>query len=175
MSAHSIGELPDRFELNGRTLCTRQMDGETKDEPFIKHEIKNHLKSFDLYALRNDFVYISDRGTNMVSALKKIEHLHCFAHIINNVVQHVLGLIEAELAPVKALVKYFKVTELNSCINETLKSYVKIRWNSVYYMGKSLLRNWDQINEVLASKGELLISSRIDGINIETLQVYLNL
>lgn len=149
-------------------MCTREMDAEIKDGPFIKKQIQNHLRSFDLYSLRHKFVFVSDRGSNMISALRKYEHIHCFAHIINNVVQHMLALVAEDLSPVKALVKYFKVTGLNSGLDETLKSYVKTRWNSVYYMIQSVLNNWDRIQEVLIVKGE---TSRMIGINIDTLQV----
>lgn len=168
MTAHFIEEYPDRFELNDRILCTREMDAETKDGPYIKSQIKEHLKSFNLYSFRKNFVFVSDRGTNMVSALKHFESLHCFAHMLNNTVQHMLELMNEDLTPVKALVKYFKVTGLNCELDETLKSYVKTRWNSVYYMLKSVIQNWDRIQDILISKRE---TARIAGINVENLKV----
>lgn len=168
MTAHFIEEYADRFELNDRILCTREMDAETKDGPYIKSQIKEHLKSYNLYSFRKDFVFVSDRGTNMVSALKRFTSIHCFAHMLNNTVQNMLELIADELAPVKALVKYFKVTGLNSAMNESLKSYVKTRWNSVYNMIKSVVKNWDQIQEILISKRE---TERIANINVESLKL----
>lgn len=169
---HFIEEYADRFELNDRILCTREMDAETKDGIYIKSQIKEHLKSFNLYPYRKEFVFVSDRGTNMVSALKRVTSIHCFAHMLNNTVQHMLELIKEELAPVKALVKYFKVTGLNSGLNASLKSYVKTRWNSVYHMIKSVVQNWDQIQEILILKKE---TERIAHINVESLKVYLSL
>lgn len=139
MTVHFIEETAVRFELNDRILCTREMNAEKKDGAYIRTQIKTHLKSFDLFPHRKKFVFVSDRGTNMVSALARFESIHCFAHMINTAVQHTLSLVENELTPVKALVKYFKVTGLNSSLEETLKSFVKTRWNSVFYMGKSIL------------------------------------
>lgn len=132
MTAHFIEEMSDRFVMNDRILCTREMDAEKKDGPYIKSQIKEHLKSFDLYQFRKKFVFVSDRGTNMVSALTRFQNIHCYAHMINNAVQKMLEVVDDEVSPVKALVKYFKVTGLNSSLDETLKSYVKTRWNSVF-------------------------------------------
>lgn len=172
MTAHFIEEHADRLVLNDRILCTREMDAEIKDGPDIKSQIEEHLKSFHLYEHREQLVFISDRGTNMVSALRNMESIHCYAHMLNNTVQHMLDLISKELDPVKALVKYFKVTGLNCKMTETLKSYVQTRWNSVFYMIQSVLQNWKQIQEILLSKKE---TKRLDKIDIECLKVYLML
>lgn len=170
MTAHFVEEKSNRFELNDRILCTREMHSETKDGPYIRFQIKEHLKSFNLYEIRKEFVYVSDRGSNMVSALKRFESINCFAHMVNNLVQNMLDIIKIELAPVKALVKYFKVTGLNCGLEETLKSYVKTRWNSVYHMIKSVLSNWDDLVEILTSHEEM---ERVANINVETLKVCL--
>lgn len=169
MTAHFIEESTDRLVMNDRILCTREMDAEKKDGPYIKSQIKEHLKSFDLYSFRKNVVFVSDRGTNMVSALTRFQNIHCFAHMLNNSVQKILEIVKDEIAPVKALVKYFKVTGLNSQLDETLKSYVPTRWNSVFYMIKSVLANWDELNVILLSKGEL---ERVATINVETLKVH---
>lgn len=168
MTAHFIEESTDKLVMNDRILCTREMDAEKKDGPYIKSQIKEHLKSFDLYSSRKKFVFVSDRGTNIVSALTRFHNIHCFAHMLNNTVRKILEVVKDEISPVKALVKYFKVTGLNSQLDETLKSYVPTRWNSVFYMIKSVLANWNDISVVLSSKGEL---ERVATINVETLKV----
>lgn len=81
-----------------------------------------------------------------------------------------LSLISRDLDPVKALVKYFKVTGLNCKLTESLKSYVPTRWNSVFYMAESVVQNWKQIQEILISKKE---TDRMDEIDVERLKVYL--
>lgn len=170
MTVHFMEERNGKFELNDRILCTREMDAETKDGAYIKSEIKKHLKSFDLYRLRKKFTFVSDRGSNMVSALRTYENIHCFAHMLNNTVQKMLASVEDHLKPVKALVKYFKVTGLNSGLDESLKSYVSTRWNSVFYMVKSVLANWVHIQEVLILSNQ---ADRLDGIDEEFLKVFL--
>lgn len=169
MTAHFVEEQPNNFVLNDRILCTREMTAETKDGKYIRSQIKEHLKSFNLYSHRRNFVFVSDRGSNMISALKNFESIHCFAHMLNNTVQHMLEIVNDDLTPVKALVKYFKVTGLNSRLDETLKSYVKTRWNSVYHMIQSVLKNWPKIQEILTQKNEM---ARINHINIDFLQVF---
>lgn len=171
MTAHFIEEYDDRFELIDRILCTREMNAEIKDGPFIRSQIKEHLKSYNLYSYRKECVFVSDRGSNMVAALKHLPSIHCFAHMLNNTVQLMLQLIQDKLAPVKSLVKYFKVTGLNSGLDASLKSYVKARWNSVYNMIKSVVKDWAEIQEILISKNE---TRRIAHINVETLKVYLS-
>lgn len=87
MTAHFIEEHADRLVLNDRILCTREMDAESKDGPYINSQIKEHLQSFNLYAHRKQLVFMSDRGTNMVAALRNFESIHCYAHMLNNTVQ----------------------------------------------------------------------------------------
>lgn len=177
MTIHFIDESCGQLELNDRILCTREMDADVKDGAYIKSQIKEHLKSFHIYSLRKKMVFVSDRGSNMVAGLKDFDNIHCFTHMLNNTVQLMLGLLDEELKPTKRLVKYFKVTGLNSKLKDiecgrgtTLKSFVATRWNSVYYMIRSVLDNWTQIRTILEAKNGL---HRIENINIELLEVSL--
>ncbi len=47
------------------------------------------------------------------------------------------------------LVRYFKKSGLNSKLEITLKSDIITRWNSIYFMLKSIFDNYEQIEMIL--------------------------
>lgn len=170
VTAHFIQEQVDGFQLHDRILCTRDLHIDTKDGIYCRQKLIEYLRSYNLHTLTSKLVFVSDRGSNMVKALEPYESINCFAHMMNNVVNKMLTEVEKTVTAVKSLVKYFKVTGMNSALDETLKSYVKTRWNSVYYMIKSVISNWDDIVRILTSKKE---THRLLNISPETLQVHI--
>lgn len=60
------------------------------------------------------------------------------------------------------LVKYFKKSGANSSLGLSLKSFCPTRWNTVYYLLKSVDSNWTEIISILKEKGQ---EYRIEGIN----------
>lgn len=46
---------------------------------------------------------------------------------------------------VSVIVKYFKASGLNAIFEQTLKSYVSTRWNTVFRMLESVIAYWDKI------------------------------
>lgn len=168
MTAHFIEEAAHNFVLHDRIMCTRELHTDTKDGIYCRQKLLEYLESYNLTELIGRLVFISDRGKNIVKALEIYESINCFAHILNNAVIKMLEEIAASIMAVKALVKYFKVTGLNSSLGETLKSYVPTRWNSVYYMLRSVIANWDAIICILTSKAEM---RRIENIDLSTLRV----
>lgn len=137
--------------MNERTLLIRELDdNEAKDGEYVKRKIETYLQEFGLLHCIDDITFVTDRGTNMVSALRYSNHIHCFAHLINNTV----GKMMKDLPIVKAatsIVQYFKKSGNNNFSN-TLKSNVSTRWNTVYFMGDSILPNFDEIRSILRSK-----------------------
>lgn len=168
MTVHFIEAQLNGLVLHDRILCTRDLHVDVKDGLYIRSKLIEYLESYSLDSLVDQIVFVSDRGSNIKKALEPYSSIHCFAHMVNNLVNNMLKNIDTTITAVKARVKYFKVTGLNSVLEETLKSYVKTRWNSVYYMIKSVISNWEQINEILRSKGGLM---RIIHIDVEQLQV----
>lgn len=171
MTVHFIERKTNGFILNDRILCTRDLHVDAKDGEYIRRKLIEYLKSYSLDSLIDQFVFVSDRGSNIRKALEPYNAIHCFAHMVNNLVVHMLKEMGVSIAGVKALVKYFKVSGLNSILDETLKSFVQTRWNSVYYMMKSVIANWEQINDILREKGGVM---RLANIEVEQLQVNLS-
>lgn len=168
MTIHFIEKQLNGLVLHDRILCTRDLHVDTKDGQYIRSKLIEYLESYSLDSFVDKFIFVSDRGSNIKKALEPYNSIHCFAHMVNNLVNYMLKDIDTVVAAVKSLVKYFKVSGLNSVLEETLKSYVKTRWNSVYYMIKSVISNWEQINEILRNKGGLM---RVTTIDVEQLQV----
>lgn len=168
MTVHFIEKMSNGFILHDRILCTRALHVDAKSGDYIRSKLIEYMESYSLNSVINRFVFVSDRGSNIRKALEPYDSIHCFAHMVNNLVVHMLKDMDRTIAAVKSLVKYFKVSGLNSVLYETLKSFVKTRWNSVYYMLKSVIANWQQINEILQEKGGLM---RLANIDVEQLQV----
>jgi hypothetical protein len=51
----------------------------------IKIEIVKILRSFDLYNIIDKVVFVTDRGSNIVAALRQFTRLSCSAQILNTV------------------------------------------------------------------------------------------
>lgn len=168
ITAHYIEETLTGFKLNDRILCTRDLHTDPKDGLYLREKLREILRSFDLLSLLNKLVFVSDRGTNILKALEPYENINCFAHMMNNAVNQMMKAIQDRLTAIIALVKYFKVTGMNCELETSLKSHVKTRWNSVYYMLDSVIKNWEGVVDILTSKGE---THRIDGLDVETLKV----
>lgn len=162
MTVHFIECKSNGPVLHDRILCTRELHTDTKSGEYIRNKLIEYLESYSLDSLMGKFVFVSDRGTNIKKALDPYDSIHCFAHMVNNLVNHMLKDMDSHITAVKSLVKYFKVTGLNSILEETLKSFVKTRWNSVFYMIKSVITNFPQISDILLEKGGIMRLSQID-------------
>lgn len=168
MTVHFIECKPNGLVLHDRILCTRDLHVDAKNGEYIRGKLIEYLESYSLVSLMDKFVFVSDRGSNIRKALEIYDAIHCFAHMVNNLVVYMLKDMEIAINSVKSLVKYFKVSGLNSILEETLKSFVKTRWNSVYYMMRSVIVNWSQINNILRERGGIM---RLANIDVEELQV----
>lgn len=151
VSLHYISSENGELVLNDRTLLIRELeDNETKDGEFVKREIDKYLKEFELEPFIENVTFVTDRGTNMVSALRNSNHIHCFAHLINNTVDKILKKLDCVRAAT-AIVKYFKSSG-NNKFGISLKSNVSTRWNSVFYMIDSILTNYAELSRILRTK-----------------------
>lgn len=102
----------------------------------------------------------------MVAGFRANNHVYCFDHLLHNTVQKSMQDISdvAELSRMcTKLVKYFKVSGLNSNLNTTLKSYSPTRWNSIYRLFVSVEANWPNIIQILLEQNQL---NRIHNINL---------
>lgn len=148
VSIHYISLENGELVLNDRILLLRELtDDQKKDGDYVKSKIDEYLNEFDLLPHINNITFVTDRGTNMVTSLRHNNRVHCFAHLINNTVGKMVKNLECVKAAT-SIVRYFKKSGKNK-FGTALKSNVKTRWNSVYYMIDSILKHWDEIGSIL--------------------------
>lgn len=111
----------------------------------------------------------------MISAFRMYNRISCINHLLNNVVEKsIKDTVEAEklCEKCKKLVKYFKKSELNSALHTTLKSFCPTRWNTIYYVLKSVGKNWLEINTLLQEKNDI---HRIRDINLNSINAIVSI
>ncbi|GAB0089483.1 zinc finger BED domain-containing protein 1-like [Sergentomyia squamirostris] len=158
-------------QLKSRCLFVLPLGTESKDADFILRQILKMLKSLNIPEewMRCKIVFVTDRGTNIVSALKEYQRINCFAHLLHNVVQHAFLDDEAKkiVANCQKLVKYFKKAQLQEKLTKTIKQDVPTRWNGTLTMMASIVEMWDEILETLEDRGE---SSRLQDLQKNSIQ-----
>lgn len=74
--------------------------------------IREIFESYNLSmnTVKRHVTFITDRGANLVSALKDYDRLNCYAHLINNIVSEMCNVprVKEIVSKAKSLVKYFK-------------------------------------------------------------------
>lgn len=179
LTAHYISEGTDgQLVLNDRILVIRELSAErAKSGEYLREELDGYLSEFKLTdCTRNNLVFLSDRGTNMATALRGLENSHCFAHMLNNALYRIFkkernkSVSEHNWAyrmmhHATAIVKYFKASALCKQFTPTLQSNVCTRWNSVYNMLCSVIRHYEKICDMLRASG-----NRLDDLNAITLE-----
>lgn len=117
-----------------------------------------------------NFVYVTDRGSSLISALKEFDRLSCSAHILNNILNAATNdsdEFKKLLDKCKYLVKYFKKsTHLQWKLNKTLKSAGQTRWNSNFTMLKSIKDNYTEVCQVLENKNQM---TKVEDIHVHTI------
>lgn len=167
LTVHYLSTANDNLILNDRVLVIRELCNETsKSGEYLRSKIIEYLTEFDLIdCIDKRLIFISDRGTNMVSSLRFYDNIHCFAHLMNNTLSKVLkkepnkpiadqSWAVRKIHAVTTIVKYFKSSALATRFKPTLKSNVSTRWNSVYNMLESVIYHWELINQILRSSNK---------------------
>lgn len=169
LTLHYIEEVDGQLVLNNRVMLIRQLIAEKKDAAFLRSKILEYMIEFDLVAyVENKIVFISDRGPSLAAACRAFQSGHCLAHLIHNVVEKMLEK-NTTVAAVTAIVKYFKSSGLNVIFEQTLKSYVSTRWNTVYRMLESVIAHWDEIVHELRTRNKHL--NDLNSISLEELKI----
>ncbi|CAF3417660.1 unnamed protein product [Rotaria socialis] len=130
-----------------------------------KRMIWNILKSYDINPDSYEIIYITDNGSNLISALNGEAHIRCICHCINLVVSQSIEAcpsIDLIVAQCRDLVCHFKRCELQSKLSSTLKQDICTRWNSTYDTIWSIYLNYDDVQEILLNRNEEKYLSGID-------------
>ena len=156
ITAHWIEE----WVLHSHVLTTHEFP---EDQQKTGINIRQHLQEiFQEMGLSPELlkraVFTTDKGSNIILALRDEERLDCINHILNRVVQHSL---EPKHAPVavldlisagKELVRFIKKSSLQEQLSKTLKQSQATRWNSTFTMLQSILDSYDELQQLLAIK-----------------------
>lgn len=155
LTIHYITNVNHELIMNDRILMIRELENESHDGAFVARKIREYIEEFGLTPHVERITFVTDRGSNMVSALRKERRVHCFAHLINNTVSTMLKDNEI-VAAASAIVHYFKMSGQNTVFGTTLKSHVRTRWNTVFYMNASILQHYEEISSILREKAKHL-------------------
>lgn len=142
------------------------IDEPHKTHDVVRREIVKALDKFDINEdqMKKNITWISDRGGNIVKALSDCERMNCYAHLINNIVENMCSdqLIKTIISDAAGLVRYLKKSGIpNKNFQTALRSYIETRWNTVYYLLKSILDNYNSILQVLLDKERNATTSNV--------------
>ncbi|KAH6927738.1 hypothetical protein HPB50_007640 [Hyalomma asiaticum] len=106
----------------------------------------------------SNVVFVTDQGANIISALRPYARMNCCAHVLNTVLrnafddrylaQELPDLLE-QLQKVKAVVTFLKQSGLTSQLSHGVCQEICTRWNSKLAMIKSVLSQYDAIENLL--------------------------
>lgn len=110
------------YKLVGRVLCTSEFDPECrKTGENVRAALQQALRRYGLHHCRSNIVFVKDRGSNMIAALKTACRLNCSAHSLNTILEHTMRAVRVDsdsdssssdfsgvLAACRSLVTFFK-------------------------------------------------------------------
>lgn len=157
----TVHYLNENWDLVVRTLSTSEFDADLRHTGVnIRDTLGKLLESFEVDAAKA--IFVTDRGANMLAALKDDNHISCCDHILNVVLTHVFDNkklveypnIQALITGCKELVRYFKKSGEMSLLKKSLKQEVSTRWNSMYTLLQSVKESYDEVEHILETKSQ---------------------
>lgn len=144
--------------LEAHTVNLLQIDAPSITGNVIKSGI---LQTFSDYGMNEEEVeeyvcMVTDRGSNMLSAVSCFESEVCLAHLCNNVIGQMMKVPEMKdiVTKATALVRYMKTSHAASQMTSKLKSYPDTRFNYCHDMLESIENNRAEVYDVLRAKEE---------------------
>lgn len=170
MTSHYYIESNNEISLLDKIICMKPLEpGITKDADFLRLQFQNKLTELGIIDFYDKITFITDRGSNIRKALSDNVRLNCFPHFLNNIVKAAcqIDVVKSIIDRCKSLVRYFKITGLNNRLPTALISGCETRFNYIHFTFKSILRNWDKVDEILRGLNEI---SRLQCINYSDLK-----
>lgn len=164
------------IRLNSKMLGLDPFDPEdAKNGKTINKLLKNILEQYDLVDHMNEITFVTDRGGSMITSLKDYKRNSCLAHLINNITHASIKEAIKTVTRVSRIVKYLKVTGLNSLLSKRIISYIVTRWNSVFDMLDTFLECWNEIENILTKKDNEFIQlfRKLSKTKMEAIRDYL--
>ncbi|CAF1238449.1 unnamed protein product [Adineta ricciae] len=138
---------------------------ESKTGANTKKMIWNILKSFGIDPDLFHIIYVTDNGSNLISALNGEAHIRCVCHCVNLVIKQALEeclAINLLISQCRDLVSHFKRCELQNKLPLTLKQDICTRWNSTYDTLWSIWLSFDDVEQILDTRNEMAHLEKID-------------
>jgi hypothetical protein len=131
-----------------------------KTAPEQATEIQGIIESLDVIG-NNPLTFVTDSEPVQIATINTLgyPHLPCLAHKLNTVLQTFFESKNTEcpkailntVKSCKGIVTHFKQGFHMDLLETTLKQSGETRWNSHLAMFKSIIHNWDKINECVDS------------------------
>jgi hypothetical protein len=152
----------DEWQLIDRVLQTSEFDSSLHHTgQNIKQTLDGILASFHIDC--NRVTFVTDRGANMLAALKDCNHIACSDHMLNTVLSTLFDSknvadvpeVSSLLTGSKELVRFFKKSPgLMKLLTKSLKQEANTRWNSMHTMLCSLKESYTEVEHILEAKSE---------------------
>lgn len=174
----TVHYITDEWVLMERVLATREFSPDLRHTgENINQAVSSILAEFEVDA--NKVVCVTDRGANVLAAMKDRKHISCCDHMINTVPTHLFNndsmddcpRLRSMLTGAKELVRFFKKSGLMKHLSTPLKQEVSTRWNTMFYLLESVQTSFDEIDHILRTRGE---GYRLAGIDKELLNETVN-
>lgn len=141
----------EELKLMSRVLKLWPMDPNlAKDAPNINDAINEILADFDLMDDKDDIIFITDRGGNLVNSLEGYNRRSCLNHFINNMTKKAVSsnkVVTSMKVGLTRLIKYFKSSGRTANFSENLILFATTRWNSLYSVLESFLNVFDEVRD----------------------------
>lgn len=155
-----------KWELSSLVLFTSDFPPERKTGENIRKEVVRRCAKLGIdEGMLSNVVFVTDQGANIINALRPYARMNCSAHVLNTILRNTFdaGCLTRELPEllelqnVKAVVTFLKQSGLASQLPHGVCQDVRTRWNSKLTMIKSVLTQYNEIESLLDSRGNLLL------------------
>ena len=148
--------IDSNWQLKSHVICTDLFNPtQRKTGVNLKAHILESLSKFGISSdLLSKCIFTTDKGSNIVLALRNEERLDCINHVINRVLQHSLeekqcpDSITSLLKSCKGLVRYVKTNSIQNILQKSIKQSCDTRWNSTYTMLDSIKTQYEDLVRV---------------------------
>lgn len=146
------------LKLESHTIDLREIKALSITGPIIKRAIYDIFLEYGVIEeeVEEYVCMVTDRGSNMLSAISGLESGLCKAHLLNNVTQQIMKVPEVKdiVNQASSLVRYMKTSHAGAQMTSKLKSYPETRFNYAYDMLLSICQNHTEVYNVLRDKEE---------------------
>lgn len=175
----TIHYTSDDFVLVSRVLFAAPFENSmSKTGENIRNLLFQKLCAFgiDTSLLVGRVVFVTDRGANVVAALRGYTRLNCNAHILNVILSSAFAPdvlaktpeLSELLTSAKKLVKYFKHSGLQNSLKTSLKQSIETRWNSNHDMLDSIMQQHGEISTLLMANNQYDKIAQINENSLKT-------